>query len=56
MKLNERAGQLIARSVREAQRLVVQARTVARGRGAQAKLRAARGLEQFAAYCQKVTE
>ena len=56
MKLNERAGWLIARSVREAQRLAVQARVAARGRGAQAKLRATVRLEQFAARCQKITE
>lgn len=56
MKLNERAGRLIARSVREAGRLAVQARAAARGRGAQAKLRVAVRLEQFAARCQKVTE
>lgn len=56
MKLNERAGRLIARSVREAQRLVVQARAAARGRGAQAKLRAAVTLEQLAGRCQRVTE
>jgi IS5 family transposase len=56
MKLNERAGRLIARSVREAQRLAVQAKATARGRGARTKLRAARTLEQLAARCQKVTE
>ncbi len=56
MKLNERAGRLIARSVREAGRLAMQARAAARGRGAQAKLRAAKTLEQLAARCQKVTE
>lgn len=56
MKLNEHAGRLIARSVREAQRLAGKARGAARGRGAQAKLRAAKTLEQLAARCQKVTE
>jgi len=56
MKLNERAGRLIARSVREAGRLAVQARAAARGRGAQAKLREAMRLELLAARCQKVTE
>jgi IS5 family transposase len=56
MKLNERAGRLIARSVREAQQLAVQVRAAARGRGAQVKLRAAVRLEQLAARCQKVTE
>jgi IS5 family transposase len=56
MKLNEQAGRVIARSVREAQRLIATARASARGRGAQAKLTAARKLEQLAALCQKVTE
>lgn len=56
MKLNEHAGRLIARSVREAQRLAGKVRGAARGRGAQAKLRAAKTLEQLAARCQKVTE
>ena len=56
MKFNERAGRLIARSVREAGRLAVQARAAARGRGAQAKLRTAVRLELLAARCQKVTE
>ncbi len=56
MKLNEQAGRVIARSVREAQRLIAGARASARGRGAQAKLTAARKLEQLTARCQKVTE
>jgi IS5 family transposase len=56
MALNQRAGRLIARSVREAQRLARKARSAARGRGAQAKLRAAKALEQLAMRCQKVTE
>ena len=56
MKLNEHAGRLIARSVREAGRLAQKARGAARGRSAQAKLRAAKRLEQLAARCQKVTE
>jgi transposase, IS5 family len=56
MKLNEYAGRLIARSVREAQRLAAQVRAAARGRGAQVKLREAVKLEQLAAHCQKLTE
>jgi IS5 family transposase len=56
MKLNEQAGRLIARSVREAQRLARQIRAAARGRGAQVKLRAAMKLEQLTARCQRVTE
>jgi len=56
MKLNEQAGRLIACSVREAQRLIAAARASARGRGARAKLTAARKLEQLTARCQRVTE
>jgi IS5 family transposase len=56
MALNQQAGGLIARSAREATRLAVAARCSARGRGAQAKLRAARQLEELAARCQKVAE
>src|SRR6202165_5442031 len=56
MKLNEQAGRLIARSVREAQRLGVKTRAAVRGRGGQAKRGAAVKLEQLAARCQKVTE
>ena len=54
MVLNE--GNRIARSAREAQRLAAQARTTARFRGAQAKLRAAAKLEELAVRCQKVAE
>jgi hypothetical protein len=56
MRLNEHAGRLIARSTREAQRLIAAARASARGSGAQAKLRAAVKLEQLTARCQRVTE
>ena len=56
MTLNEQAGRLIARSVREAQLLTAAARACARGRGARAKLRGAAGLEQLIGRCQKVTE
>ena len=56
MALNEDAGNRIARSAREAQRLAAQARAAARGRGAQAKLRAAAKLEELAACCEKVAE
>ncbi|MCA1700847.1 MAG: transposase [Actinobacteria bacterium] len=56
MALNEDAGNRIARSAREAQRLAAQARAAARGRGAQAKLRAAAKLEQVAARCRMVAE
>jgi len=56
MKLNEQAGQLIARSAKEAQRLAVAARAAARSRGAKAKLRAAKQLEELTSRCQKVVE
>jgi transposase, IS5 family len=52
--LNARAGRALARSVREARRLTEQARAAARGRGARAKLRAARRLEELADRCQRV--
>ncbi len=54
--LNEQAGRLIARSAREAQRLAAAARASARGRGAQAKLRAAAKLDQLATRCHTVAE
>jgi IS5 family transposase len=56
MALNEHAGRLIARSVREAQRLTAAVRASARGRGARAKLAAVEKLEQLILGCQKVTE
>ena len=56
MKLNQQAGRLAARSAKEATRLAAAARVAARGRGAQAKLRAARQLEHLAGRCQKVVE
>jgi len=56
MALNERAGRIVARSAREAQRLAAQARASARGRGAQAKLRAAAKLEELATRCRKIAE
>jgi transposase, IS5 family len=52
--LNAKAGQAMARSIREARRLVAQAPAAARGRGARAKLRAARQLEDLADRCQRV--
>jgi transposase, IS5 family len=54
MALNARAGRALARSVREARALAAQARAAARGRSAQAKLRAARQLEALADRCQRV--
>jgi IS5 family transposase len=56
MRLNQQAGQLIARSAREANRLAAAARASARGRGAKAKLRAANKLEELADRCGKVAE
>jgi transposase, IS5 family len=54
LALNAKAGQAMARSVREARALAAQARAAARGRGARAKLRAARQLEELADRCQRV--
>jgi hypothetical protein len=48
LKLTEQTGKLLAKSVKEARRLAATARRRARGRGAQAKLRAARQLEELA--------
>jgi len=56
MALNEQAGRLIARSAREAKRLAAAATASARGRGARAKLRAAKQLEELASRCGKVVE
>ena len=55
IELNSRAGAQIARSAREARRLAAQVRKAARGRGAQAKLRAATKLEELAGRCEKVS-
>jgi transposase, IS5 family len=56
MRLNERAGRLIRRSVSEARRLAGEARRAARGRGARAKLRAAKQLEELAGRCERIAE
>jgi IS5 family transposase len=56
MALNEQAGELIARSAREAARLAAAARASARGRGAQTKLKAARKLTELADRCRRVAE
>ncbi len=47
-------GELVRRSIREARALAAQARKTARGRGAQAKLRAAERLDQATALAEKV--
>jgi len=52
--LNAKAGRAMARSIGEARRLAAQARAAARGRGSQAKLRAARELDTLADRCQRV--
>ena len=56
MALNQQAGQLIARSAREAKRLAAAARACARGRGAKAKLQSAEKLQELADRCGKVAE
>jgi transposase, IS5 family len=56
MRLNERAGRLIRRSVGEARRLAGEARRAARGRGARAKLKAAARLEELAERCERVAD
>jgi transposase, IS5 family len=56
LKLTRQTGELLAKSVKEARRLAAAARRKARGRGARAKLKAARQLEELADRCEKVTE
>jgi transposase, IS5 family len=56
LELTGQTGDLVRRSIREARALAVQARQAARGRGAQAKLRAAERLEQSAELAEKVCE
>jgi IS5 family transposase len=55
LALNEQAAMIVARSAREAARLAAKARANARGRGAQAKLRAAAKLDELAGRCLKLT-
>jgi IS5 family transposase len=54
LALNAQAGRALARSIREARALAAQARAAARGRGARAKRRAARQLEELADRCQRI--
>lgn len=54
LALTKQTGELLARSVKEARRLAATARRKARGRGAQAKLRAAAKLDELADRCAKV--
>jgi transposase, IS5 family len=56
LEFTGQAGKLLARSIREARRLVLSARRRARGRGAKAKLRQIQRLEQFITRAQRVTE
>ena len=56
MALTEQTGRLLRTSVKEARRLAAIARRKARGRGAQAKLRAATALDELADRCEKVCE
>ena len=54
LTLTKQTGELLERSVKEARRLAAAARRRARGRGARAKLTAARQLEELADRCEKV--
>jgi IS5 family transposase len=52
--LTEQTGELLKRSVKEARRLAATAKHKARGRGAQAKLRAAHALDELADRCEQI--
>ena len=54
LTLTKETGELLERSITEARRLAAVARRRARGRGARAKLAAARQLEELADRCEKV--
>jgi transposase, IS5 family len=54
LTLTKETGELLERSVKEARRLAAAARRRARGRGAKAKLTAARQLDELADRCEKV--
>jgi transposase, IS5 family len=56
LRLTGEAGELVRASAREARQLAVQARAKARGRGARAKLAAARRLEGLADRAEQVAE
>ena len=56
LALTEQTGELLKASVKEARRLAASARRKARGRGAQAKLRGARALDELADRCEKVAK
>jgi len=54
LELTKQTGELLERSITEARKLSQVARRSARGRGAQAKLKAARRLEELTERCEKV--
>jgi transposase, IS5 family len=56
LELTKQTGTLLKKSVKEARSLAAAARRSARGRGAHAKLKAAKALEELADRCEKVTE
>lgn len=56
LNLTGQTGELLTRSIKQARRLAATARRRARGRGAQAKLRAAARLDVLADRCEKVAE
>src|SRR5204863_4937062 len=53
LKLTQETGELLERSIKEARRVAAVARRNARGRGAEAKLKAAAVLEERADRCEK---
>ena len=56
LELTKQTGAMLRKSVKEARALAGAARRSARGRGARAKLKAARALEELADRCEKVCE
>jgi transposase, IS5 family len=56
LALTEQTGELLKQSVTQARRLAATAKRKARGRGAQAKLRAAAALDELADRCEKVAK
>jgi len=54
LALTEQTGELLQRSISEARKLAAAAERKARGRGAKAKLSAARRLEELAERCEKI--
>jgi len=56
LELTKQTGTMLRKSVKEARALAAAARRSAHGRGARAKLKAAKALEELADRCEKVTE